>query len=264
MNVLLIIPAYLVILPWISTAQIDAQEVGQFSGNRLVASAKSDQESPPKGDSRGEPVKAIEKYEKEKLARMKKHIGKRFMVVRTARPPEFYESPDNLKKKIAVREKEEFLIMDVVQNQSGTMNFYKVRLESGKIGYLGADGSNLEMRIKDRSIMPVTERVGKKKSVSTIGEQGSKAIELVKNNLIPSDPVSKDKRSVERRMIEVRATSFPNLKWRYEAKEIGDNKFKVTQYAEGESGRPIVRTWTVDLSTVKVSPENLAAKELYR
>jgi hypothetical protein len=197
---------------------------------------------------------------------MKKHIGKRFMAVRTVRPPEFYESPDNLRKKIVIKEKEEFFIMDVVQNQLGTMNFYKVRLESGKIGYLSADGSNLEIRIKDGSIIPITKRVGKKKlpSVSASKEKASKAVELVKNHLIPSDPVSRDKRSVERRMIEVKATSSPNLKWRYEAKEIGNNKYRVTQYAEGESDRTITRTWIVDLSTAKVNPENLAAKKMYQ
>jgi hypothetical protein len=114
--------------------------------------------------------------------------------------------------------------------------------------------------------MPVTKKVVKKKSpsVSVSKEQPSKAIELVRNHLIPSDPVSKDKRSIERRMMEVRATSFPNLKWRYEAKEMGNNKYRVTQYAEGESNRTIIRTWIVDLSTAKVSPENVAAKGLYR
>jgi hypothetical protein len=146
------------------------------------------------------------------------------------------------------------------------MNFYKVRLESGKTGYLGADGSNLELRLKDGSIMTLTKRLGKKKStdVDVTRQKASRAVELVKHHLIPSDPISKDKRSVERRMIELKATSFPNLKWRYEAKEIGSNKFIVTQYAEGESDRVIVRTWTVDLPTSKVSPENVAAKALYR
>jgi hypothetical protein len=266
MNVPLSALTVLLIFPWVSTAHIDERKVGQFSENAVVASAKSDEESPPKGVSKDKSIKGVEDYEKEKLARMKRYIGKRYMAVKTARPPEFYESPNNLKKKIAVREKEEFVIMDVVQNQSGTMNFYKVRLESGKTGYLSADGLNLEIRIKDKSIMPLTKMLGKKgsPSVSAFKEKASKAIELVKNHLIPSDPVSKDKRSVERRMMEVKATSFPTLKWRYEAKEIGNNKFRVTQYAEGESDRVIIRTWAVDLASGKVSPENLAAKELYR
>lgn len=266
MNVPFFILASLIIWPWILTAQMDERKVTQFSENNVVASAKSGQESTPKGDSKGGSIKAVEEYEKEKLARMKRNIGKQFMAVKTVHPPVFYESPDNLRKQIAIREKEEFYIMDVVQNQPGTMNFYKVKFESGKIGYLGADGSNLEIRVKDGSIMPVTKRVVKKKSpsVSISKEQASKAIELVRNHLIPSDPVSKDKRSIERRMMEVRATSFPNLKWRYEAKEMGNNKYRVTQYAEGESNRTIIRTWIVDLSTAKVSPENLAAKGLYR
>ena len=237
-----------------------------FSENTGLASAKSNQKSAPEGEPKDEPIKAIEKYEKEKLAKYKRHIGKRFMAIRTARPPEFYESPDDVRKKVSTKEKEEFLVMDVVQNRSGTMNFYKVRLESGKTGYLGADGSNLELRIKDGSIMPMPKKAAKKKSsrVSSSQKKASRAIELVKRHLIPSDPVSTDKRSIERRMKELKATSFPNLKWRYEAREIGKNKYKVTQYAEGESSRPIARTWTVDLSTTKVMPENPAAKELYR
>jgi hypothetical protein len=266
MNTPLFALSVLFILPWVSTAQIDEPKVGQFSGSAVVASAKSDQGSSPQGVSKDKSIKGVEDYEKEKLARMKKYIGKRYMAIKTARPPEFYESPENLRKKIAVREKEEFVIMDVVQNQSGTMNFYKVRLDSGKIGYLSADGLNLEIRIKDKSIMPVTKMLGKRGSpgVTVLKEKASKAIELVKNHLIPSDPVSKDKRSIERRMMEVKATSFPTLKWRYEAKQIGNNKFRVTQYAEGESDRVITRTWAVDLATAKVTPENLAAKELYR
>jgi len=266
MNVLLFILSYFLILPWVLDAQIDERRVAQLSENTVAASVKNDQESPPRRDSKGKSIKAIEEYEKEKLARLKKNIGKHFMAVKTVRPPEFYESPDNLERKIGIREKEEFFIMEVVQNQLGTMNFYKVRLESGKTGYLSADGSNLEIRIKDGSIMPITKRVGKKKlpSVTASKEKASKAVELVKDHLIPSDYVSKDKRSVERRMIEVKATSSPNLKWRYEAKEIGNNKYRVTQYAEGESDRTITRTWIVDLSTGKVNPENLAAKKMYQ
>jgi len=265
-NVRLFILLYLLIWPWSLTVQIGEGNAALFSENTVLASAKSDEESGSKGDSKGEPIKAIEKYEKEKLAKYKRNIGKRFMAIRTSRPPEFYESPDNLGKKAAIKEKEEFLIMNVVQNQSGTMNFYKVRLESGKIAYLGADGSNLELRIKDGSIMRIPKKVGKKKSprASSSQQKASRAIELVKKHLIPSDPVSKDKRSIERRMKELKATSSPNLRWRYEAKKIGDNKYRVTQYVEGESSRPIVRTWTVDLLTSRVSPGDPAAKELYR
>jgi hypothetical protein len=65
-------------------------------------------------------------------------------------------------------------------------------------------------------------------------------------------------------MLETRATAYPKLKWRYEAKEIGNNRYRVTQIAEGESDRSVFRTWLVDLSTRKVTPENQAAKDLYR
>jgi hypothetical protein len=251
----------LLLLPKFSLAQKDARKIFSLSDKQIVTAAEKGQKR-----TKGEPIKTIDDYEKDKLRRLKKNIGKRFIALKTPRPPEFYASPEDLKKKISVKEKEEFSILDVVQNQYGTMNFYKVRLESGKIGYLEADGSNLELRIKDGSIMTVTKRLGKKKSSSRdrTRESAAKAIEKVKSHLIPSDPVSKDKRSVERRMREVKATSSPNLKWRYEAKAIGSNRYRVTQYAEGESDRVIVRTWTVDLRTSKVRPENPAAKVLYR
>jgi hypothetical protein len=65
-------------------------------------------------------------------------------------------------------------------------------------------------------------------------------------------------------MIEEKMRSFPNLKWRYEAKEIGKNKYRVTQYSGEGAGPPLIRTWIVDLSTNDINPENLAAKEMYR
>ena len=227
----------------------------------LAESVEKDQGSSVQKEKKSS--KEIEDYEREKLAKYKRNIGKRFLAVQTVRPPEFFESPNDLKKKIKLKEKEEFQVMEVVQNQSGTMNFYKVRLEGGKIGYLGADGNNLAIRTKDGSLIPITPKAGKRTS-KTFREQASQAIDLVKNHLIPSDPVSKDKRSIERRMLETRATSYPKLKWRYEAKEIGNNRYRVTQIAEGESDRSVFRTWLVDLSTRKVTPENQAAKDLYR
>ena len=92
----------------------------------------------------------------------------------------------------------------------------------------------------------------------------SQAIELVKNHFTLADPVSGEKRSVEKRMMDQKARSFPNLKWRYEAKEIGNYKYRVTQYAGEGVGPPLIRTWIVDLSTAEIKPENLAAKEMYR
>jgi hypothetical protein len=260
MKTLLSILSCLLIFPWLSIASVGEQRGPSFKGTLLAESVKKEQPSPDQKDPKSK--KAIEDYEKEKLARYKRNIGKRFLAVRTVRPPEFYESPNDVKKKIKLREKEEFQVMQVVQNQSGTMNFYKVRLEGGKIGYLGADGNNLEIRTKDGSLIPITPKVVKR--TGTIRQQASRAIDLVKNHLIPSDPVSKDKRSIERRMLEARATSCPKLKWRYEAKKIGNNRYRVTQIAEGESDGSIFRTWNVDLSTRKVSPENQAAKDLYR
>ncbi len=201
----------------------------------------------------------VEKYEKEKLARLKRNIGRRFLTVRTINPAEFYDSPDDLDRKLMIkREKEGFVITEVAQNQSGTMNFYRVKFDTGQIGYLSADGIYLEIKIKDGSLIPVTKRViTRKKGSSQSKALFSQAIELVKNHPTPGG-------SVEKRMIEEREKSPPFPRWRYEANEIGDNKFRVLQYVEERSAPPFVRKWTVDLSTREVKPENPAAKELYR
>jgi hypothetical protein len=164
--------------------------------------------------------------------------------------------------------------MEVVQNQLGTMNFYQVKFDTGHIGYLSADGNYLQIKIKEGSLISVSRRgSAKKKDLSqskalasqALNRAGSgQAMELVKNHLTLTDPVTGAKRSVEKRIMDQKMSSFPNLKWRYEAKEIGNNKYRVTQYAGEGAGPPLIRTWIVDLSTREVKPENLAAKELYR
>jgi hypothetical protein len=238
----------------------------QFSKDSSFLLAKNGEGPSPKEDSRQETSSAIEEYEKEKLAKMKKNIGRRLLTVKTINPTEFYESPDDLEKKLRVkREKEGFVIVEVVQNQLGTMNFYQVKFDSGERGYLSADGNYLEIKIKEGSLISVPKRASpKKKSVSQSKALASQAVELVKNHLTLADPVNGEKRSVEKRMMDQKARSFPNLKWKYEAKEIGSNKYRVTQYAGEGVGPPLIRTWIVDLSTAEIKPENLAAKEMYR
>jgi hypothetical protein len=235
-----------------------------FSKDSLSLLAKSEGRS--KEEVRGGPDPAIEEYEKEKLARYKRNIGRRLMFVRTNNPAVFYESPDDLEKKLIVkREKEGFVIAEVVQNQLGTMNFYRVKFESGEIGYLGADGSNLEIKIKEGSLMSAPQRTSvKKKSLTQSKASASEAVELVKNHLTLLDSVTGEKRSVEKRMMDEKTRSFPNMRWRYETKEIGKNKYRVTQYAGEGVGPPSIRTWVVDLSTSEIKPENLAAKEMYK
>jgi hypothetical protein len=240
----------------------------QFSKDSSFLLAKNGEGPPPKEDSKEGPPSAIEEYEKEKLAKMKKNIGRRLLTVKTINPAVFYESPDDLERKLKIkREKEGFVIMEVVQNQSGTMNFYRVKFDTGQIGYLSADGNYLEIKIKEGGLISVPRRAsGKKKSASqskalasqALNRAGSgQAVELVKNHLTPSG-------SVEKRMTYERAKSFPYPRWRYEAKEIGGKKFRVLQYVEERSVPPFFRTWIVDLSTSEVKPENLAAKEMYR
>jgi hypothetical protein len=90
-------------------ASVDEQKGPSSKGGLLAESVKKDQASSEQKETKS--PKAIEDYEKEKLAKYKRNIGKRFLAVRTARPPEFYDSPENLGKKIGAREKEEFLIV---------------------------------------------------------------------------------------------------------------------------------------------------------
>jgi hypothetical protein len=188
------------------------------------------------------------------------------MTVPTNNRATFYESPDDLRREVRVkREKEAFVIREVVQNRVGTMNFYQVKFDSGEIGYLGADGNNLEIKVKEGSLIALSKTAGtKKKSLSQSKAFASQAVELVRNHPTLTDPVTGRMRSVELRMIDEKERSFPNLKWRYEAKEIGRNKYRVTQHAREGGGPPLIRTWIVDLSTNEINPENLAAKEMYR
>jgi hypothetical protein len=228
--------------------------------------AKNEQLPATKENSKPASIPAIEEYEREKLAKFKRNVGKRFMTTPTTHPATFCESPDDLEKKLRVkRDKETFLIMGVVQNRLGTMYFYRVRFDSGEIGYLSADGSNLEIEIKKGSLISLSEKESpKKKSPSRSKTLASRAMELVKSHPTLSDPLTGKMRSVEMRMAQQKEKSFPNLKWRYEAKEIGRNKYRITQYAREGGGPPLTRTWVVDVSTDQVIPENLAAKEMYR
>jgi hypothetical protein len=227
-------------------------------GQHFSLLAKNEEPISPKEDSIQSPPPGIEEYEKEKIAKMKRNIGRRLLTVKTINPAEFYESPDDLERKLRIkREKEGFVIMEVVQNQLGTMNFYQVKFDSGEKGYLSADGNHLEIKIKEGSLISVQKRVRGKKSLSQSRGLASQAVELVKNHPTPAG-------SIEKRMKDEKAKSFPYPTWRYEAKEIGGKKFRVLQYVEERSAPPFVRTWTVDLSTREIKPENLAAKEMYR
>jgi hypothetical protein len=221
--------------------------------------AKNEEGSSPMQDSKERSLPGIEKYEKEKLAKLKGSIGRRYLTVKKINPAEFYGSPDDLEKKLMIkREKEGFVITEVVQNHSGTMNFYQVEFDTGQVGYLSADGNYLEIKIKDGSLISVPKRAStKKKSLARSKALSSQAVEMVKNHPTPGG-------SVERRMMDKKAKSFPFPRWRYEADEIRGNKFRVLQYVEERNAPPFVRKWTVDLSTGEVRPENLAAKEMYR
>jgi len=231
-----------------------------FYGDSSFLLAKNGEGSSPGKNSEESSLPRMEKYEKEKLAKLKRNIGRRYLTVKKINPAELHESPDDLEKKVMIEgEKESFVITAVVQNHSGTMNFYQVEFDTGQVGYLSADGNYLEIKIKEGSLIPVPKRAStKKKGLSQSKAFFSQAIELVKNHITPGGS------SVEKRMMDEKAKSFPYPRWRYEANEIGGNKFRVLQYVEKRSAPPFVRKWTVDPSTGEVRPENLPAKEMYR
>jgi hypothetical protein len=250
----------------------------RFPKNLQTLLAKNEKPSPAKEnlkpgmgqeDSKPELIPAIEEYEKQKLIRLRQNIGRKFLVPRTVRPVIFFESPESQSGRISYKEKEGFITTDVVQNQSGRMYFYKVKFDSGKIGYLGADGNALEILIREGSLIPVgrvrPRRLHQKAKEQPSGQtvdMSSEAMEMVKNQITTPDPVTGERKTVEMRMIEAKA-KLPKLKWRYEAKEIGPYRYRVTQYSEGGLNRQTIRTWIVDLHQVKVIPENTAAKRLY-
>jgi hypothetical protein len=221
--------------------------------------AKNGEGSSSGEDSKENSLPGIEKYEKGKLAKLKRNIGRRYLTVKKINPAEFYESPDDLEKKLVIKEeKEGFVITRLVQNHSETMNFYQVEFDTGQVGYLSADGIYLDIKIKEGSLIPVRKKASTKKSKLRQSKAfSSQAVELVKNHPTPGG-------SVEKRMVDQKAKSFPYPIWRYEANQIGGKKFRILQYVEEMNAPPFVRKWTVDLSTREVRPENLAAKEMYR
>jgi hypothetical protein len=265
-NVRLPILAVLIVLLHFSFVQIYPCLGRHFSKDASPLLAKNEESSGMKEDSKPGPIPAIEEYEREKLAKLKRNIGRRLMTLPTINPATFYESPDDLERKLRIkREKESFVIREVVQNRLETMNFYRVKFDSGEVGYLSADGNNLEIEIKKGSLISLPKPASRKKrNLRQSKALASQAVKWVKNHPTLADPVTGKKRSVEMRMIQEKERSFPNLKWRYEAKQIGRNKYRITQYAREGGGPPLIRTWIVDLSTDEVIPENLAARQMYR
>ena len=222
-------------------------------------------EAYPQGGLRPGQEQSIEEYEREKLAKLKQNIGRRYLVARTASPVEFYKNPEEQSKSFTIqKEKEGFLITEVVQDQSGTMNFYHVVFDSGGIGYLSADGNYLRIKTLEGSIISLFRAGATGKDLSSPQGSSSKAVELVKKHLIKMNPMSGEKMSVELRMMEARGRFFPNLKWRYEAKEIDHNRVRVIQFSEGEESGAILRTWIVNISTQAVQPENQSAQNIYK
>jgi hypothetical protein len=259
MNACLPILMGLIVFSCFSFFPVHARAGQHFYGDSSFLLVKNGGETSPGEDSKESSLPGIEKYEKGKLAKLKKNIGRRYLAVKTINPAEFYKSPDDLEKKwVITEEKEGFVITGLVQNHSGTMNFYQVEFDTGQVGYLSADGIYLDIKIKEGSLISVRKRaITKKSRLRQAKAFSSQAVELVKNHPTPGG-------SVEKRMLDQKAKSFPYPIWRYEANEIGGKKFRVLQHVEEINAPPFVRQWTVDLSTREVRPENPAAKEMYQ
>ncbi len=252
-------------LPYLSPLSTNSATDSYSFNNALTVLVKNEGQSSSTEDLKEGPPRAVQEYEEQKLAKLKRNIGRRFLTDRRIKPAEFYESPDDLERKLQIKkEKEGFVIMDVVQNQPGTMNFYQVKFDTGQTGYLSADGNYLEIKVKEKSLLPVSRRAAQKSGPGKPSGLALEAIARVKSHLTLADPVTGEKRSVEKRMLDEKARSFPYPRWRYEAKEIGGKRFRVLQYVEERGALPFARTWIVDLTTSQVKPENLPAKELYR
>ncbi len=250
--------SYFLILP-------SALQAMEGAALEFVQLARNEERGSPE-KIRSERDQVIEAYEQEKLAKFKRNIGRRYLLIRTARPVQFYRSPEDSGKTFTLqKEKEGFQITEVVQNESRTISFYGVIFDSGQTGYLMADGNELELRILEGTIIPLTQKAGarEKRGGSPKGA-AHQAVSLVKNHLIKLDPMTGKSVTVESRMAEAKAKSFPRLTWRYEAREIGNHRYRVIQYSEGEEKSTLLRTWMVDLSTLGVHPENRAAQDLYR
>jgi len=218
-----------------------------FAGNREATS--------PGGDSKESSLSEIENYEKEKLAKLNKNVGKRYLTVKKTDGAKFYVSPDDLEKELTIeREKEGFVITELVRNRLGTMNFYQVKFDTGQIGYLSADGSYLDLKVTEGSLIFVPKKpAAVKKNPSQANAFSSQAIGLVKNYLISNG-------SAENQLTEEKVNYFPRTKYKYEAYEISGKKYRVLQYIEGGNTPPYVKKWIVDLSTKEVRPENPAVK----
>ena len=116
--------------------------------------------SPSQEDLKKQRDMAVEGFEKEKLERMKRNVGKWFIVVRPDSTQEFFENPNALRKKFPVKEKDAFLVVEVVQNEARNMNFYKLKMESGKVLYLSADALYLELKIREGGIARLSKGAG--------------------------------------------------------------------------------------------------------
>jgi len=268
-----------IILPYLSIGQITPMADGHPSKNSQAQWVRNENPSSTKDsepgsvhapeESKPESIPAIEEYEKQKLNRLKRNIGRKFLVPRAARPATFYEKPESSSGRISYKEKEGIVITNVVGNSLGTLYFYQVKFDSGKIGYLSADAYVLDILVREGNLIPAG-RVGLKQLPPKIKEgpsgqtvdMSSEAVEMVKNHITTPDPVTGERKTVEMRMIDAKS-KFPNLTWRYGAKEIAPHQYRVTQYSEGGLDRQTIRTWIVDLYHVKVTPENTEARRLY-
>ncbi len=253
------------LIPFFSVHDPSASQAISSEKKRAIEVAKTEKKGSPEAFS-PERDHVIEEYEREKLVKLKRNIGRRYLVVRTVRPVEFHRTPEDLQRTFTLQEeKEGFLITEVIQNQSETVYFYQVVFDSGQAGYLMADGNYLELKTLEGGILPLTRKASARgKRLNDAKGVIPQAVTLVKNHLIRVDPMTGQRATVESRMAKARAKFFPSLTWRYEVQAIDHKRCRVIQYSEGEEKFSLIRTWIIDLSTFTVHPENKAAQTLYR
>jgi hypothetical protein len=87
----------------------------------------------------------------------------------------FYDGPSTNESKFTVKKREAFLILEIVRDKTPYAlypDFYKVKFDSGKIGYISIDGViNWDDFIRSGSIVPVSDRVSSKEPQKEISEK---------------------------------------------------------------------------------------------
>lgn len=118
MNIYFLFLPCLLVLPFLTPDQSAIQTIDSEK-KELIQIAKNEKEG-LREEPRSDGDRIIEEYEREKLAKFKRNIGKRYLVIKTVRPAEFYKSPEDLDRSFTIqKEKEGFIITEVTHFKEG-------------------------------------------------------------------------------------------------------------------------------------------------